>query len=86
MSEVLFGINASRVNPEVKQNLLRYQRECYRILADAFLRSSETLMTPRSAAILQIREMGVAITRMADELLALEQRTASAETRLEKAA
>jgi len=82
----LFGVSASRVNPEVKQNLLRYQRECYRILADAFLRPSETVTTPQSVAILQIREMGVAITRMADELLALEQRTASVATRLDRAA
>ncbi len=33
----LFGINAQRVNPEIKSKLLRYQRECYQVLAAAFL-------------------------------------------------
>ena len=30
----LFGIDASRVKPELKEMVLRYQRECYRVLAD----------------------------------------------------
>ena len=33
----LFGINASRVKEEIRDNLIRYQRDCYRILAQAFL-------------------------------------------------
>ena len=82
----LFGINASRVKAEIRENLIRYQRECYRVLADAFLRPGEMVVTPQTAAILQIREMGLAITRMADEMLALEQRTATVETRLDRAA
>ena len=82
----LFGISSSRVKPEIKENLLRYQRECYRVLADAFLRPAEVAVTPQTAAILQIREMGVAITRMADQLLAIEQRTETVENRLDKAA
>lgn len=30
----LFGIDAKRVKPELKELVLRYQRECYRVLAD----------------------------------------------------
>ncbi|AYZ83029.1 phage antirepressor N-terminal domain-containing protein [Pseudomonas aeruginosa] len=30
----LFGIDANRVKPELKEMVLRYQRECYRVLAD----------------------------------------------------
>lgn len=30
----LFGIDASRVKPELTEMVLRYQRECYRVLAD----------------------------------------------------
>lgn len=32
----LFGINASRVKEEVRERLIRYQRECYRVLSEAF--------------------------------------------------
>lgn len=32
----LFGINASRVRPELKEKVIRYQRECFRILWQAF--------------------------------------------------
>lgn len=32
----LFGVNANRVKEGIRDNLIRYQRECYRVLADAF--------------------------------------------------
>lgn len=32
----LFGINADRVKPEIRERLIRYQRECYDVLAEAF--------------------------------------------------
>lgn len=34
----LFGIDASRVKPEVRETVIAYQRECYRALADYWLR------------------------------------------------
>lgn len=36
LSGWLFGINATRVNPEAKDRLIRYQRECFKVLAEAF--------------------------------------------------
>lgn len=36
----LFGINVKRVKPEIKERLLTYQRDCYRVLADAFGRNA----------------------------------------------
>ncbi len=36
ISGFLFGINADRVKPEVRERLIQYQRECYRVLAEAF--------------------------------------------------
>ena len=33
----LFGINANRVKPELRDRLITYQRECYQVLAAAFL-------------------------------------------------
>ena len=32
----LFGINASRVKPDLQEGVIRYQRECFRILWQAF--------------------------------------------------
>jgi hypothetical protein len=81
----LFGINANRVKAEIRERLIRYQKECYRVLADAFLETSvadEDWMTtsPETRAALErIREMGQAVARMADEQLRIM-------TRLDKAA
>jgi hypothetical protein len=33
----LFGINANRVKPELRDRVITYQRECYQVLAAAFL-------------------------------------------------
>lgn len=76
----LFGINANRVKPEIRDRVLRYQKECYRILADAFLQTStntEDWMTtsPETrAALIQIRETGRAVMQMAEEQLRIMQR------------
>lgn len=68
----LFGINAQRVNPEVKSKLLRYQRECYQVLADAFIDRSvpdDWMQTsPETiAALKQIRENALAVAQLAEE-------------------
>ena len=82
----MFRINAGRVKPEVKANLIRYQRECYRVLVDAFsARSVGTAVSP-SASLLQVREMGLAIARMAEEQIEFEARLTKTESRLDKAA
>ncbi len=71
----LFGINANRVKKEIRDRLIRYQEECYRVLADAFLtQSPETAVSTTQANLIQIREMGRAITRMADEQLQMDRR------------
>jgi hypothetical protein len=68
----LFGINAQRVNPEVKSKLLRYQRECYQVLADAFVNRivPDDWMQANPEAILalqQIRENALAVAGLAEE-------------------
>jgi hypothetical protein len=40
----LFGLNASRVKPELRERILRYQRECYDVLWNAF--KADILPTP----------------------------------------
>ncbi|MCA9938203.1 MAG: ORF6C domain-containing protein [Anaerolineales bacterium] len=38
----LFGIDANRVRPEIRDRLIRYQKECYRILTQAFQKQEVT--------------------------------------------
>lgn len=75
----LFGINPKRVKPEIAQKLISYQRECYHILANAFLETSQseglsTSSPEEQMALVQIREMGRAIMQMAEEQLQIMQR------------
>ena len=67
----LFGIDATRVKPELKEKILRYRRECYRVLWQAFQGQVFTVVeqesSPAVAALNQIREMGLAIVRMAEQ-------------------
>lgn len=76
----LFGINANRVRKEIKDRLIRYQRECYRILASAFrpLPSESAGL----ATLEQVRDMGLAIATLAQEQMEFEQRV---ENRLDQA-
>lgn len=82
----LFGINAERVKPEIRERVLTYQRECYRVLARAFLQPEETAVSPANATLLQVREMGLAIARMAEEQMEFDRRLGQTEERLDKAA
>lgn len=83
----LFGINANRVKEEIRDRLLRYQKECYEVLANAFLtRSTETAVSSTEASLVQVREMALAIARLAEEQIEFDRRLVSTETRLDKAA
>lgn len=85
----LFGINASRVRPELRDKIIRYQRECFKVLWDAFanrLAPAAPEETPAVVALTQIRELGRAIMQMADEQLAHERRITTTESRLDRAA
>ena len=69
----LFGINANRVKAEVRDNLIRYQRECYRVLAEAFREGrlvitddqfDELLMQTDNDAV-QAYKMALAVVKLA---------------------
>jgi hypothetical protein len=75
----LFGLNVSRVKEELRPRLLQYQRECYRVLADHFGTRSMA-RTATSSGLVQVREMGLAIVRMAEEQMAFEARLGDTET------
>jgi hypothetical protein len=76
----LFGINASRVKEEIRAKLIRYQEECYRVLAEAFregrLSSDATfdeLLQSDSDAV-QAYKMALAVVKLARNQIVLEAR------------
>src|SRR5262249_23601271 len=56
----LFGINASRVKPELKDKVIRYQRDCYRVLWEAFHPQALASPPAGSSVLEQIRATGIA--------------------------
>ncbi len=71
----LFGIAASRVKPELQEKIVRYQRECYRVLSESFQQQKvisvndelfqELLATDSPAA--QAYKMVMAMAQMAKQ-------------------
>ena len=83
----LFGVSAERVKPEIRERLIRYQKECYRVLARAFVKEPTAGdVSPTTATLLQVREMGRAIMQMAEEQIKFERRLTTSGSRLERAA
>lgn len=90
----LFGISASRVKPSLRDKILRYRRECYRVLADAFKEGRLTRSTDLEALersdlpAAQAYRMAMAVADLARNQLLLEhrltQRIDMHETRLEQ--
>ena len=79
----LFGVSANRVKDEIRARLIRYQRDCYRVLASAF---QQTAVSPTMANLAQIRGLALAIAQMAEEQMEHERRISATETRLQQAA
>jgi hypothetical protein len=83
----LFGINASRVKAELREKVIRYQRDCYRVLWDAFNPqplSVQDTEHPQATTILeQIRATALAVAQLAEQQLQMEQHLTK---RLDKAA
>jgi ferritin-like metal-binding protein YciE len=89
ISGFLFGVNANRVKKEIRDRLLRYQRECYDVLAEAFVEGrltadptfSELLKSESPAA--QAYKMARAMMELARNQLLLESRLETHDLRLE---
>lgn len=82
----LFGISATRVKADVRERLLRYQRECYQVLAQTFMGTPSESDSATMMALSQVREMGLAIVRMAEEQMEFERRLTTTESRIDQAA
>lgn len=80
----LFGINADRVRPEIRARLIRYQEDCYLVLATAFregrLTTSrptfEDILAQADPATVQAYQMAQAIVQLARNQVELEARIA----------
>ena len=76
----LFGINADRVKSELRNRVIRYQRECYRVLSEAFQEGRLTtdptfdeLLQTDSGAV-QAYKMALAVVKLARNQVMLEGR------------
>ena len=74
----LFGVNASRVKSDLRERLITYQRECYRVLSRHFT-SPAPAATSTSSALAQVEAMGLAIATMAREQMEMESRLGKTE-------
>ena len=84
----LFGINPKRVKPEMKANIIRYQSECYRVLADAFLTPGTTVQPVEASdePLVQLHNMALVIAATTREMLATKYLAQSNAQRLDRAA
>ena len=89
LSGWLFGINATRVKEEVRDRLIRYQRECYKVLAEAFTEgrltaepSFDDLLASDSPAAMAYK-IASALQLMARQQLLLESRVDKHDSHLE---
>jgi ferritin-like metal-binding protein YciE len=70
LSGWLFGINATRVKDEVRDQLVRYQRECYKVLSEAFQEGRLTA-DPVLSELLQIDSEAVQAYKMLQAMVKL---------------
>jgi len=84
----LFGVTASRVKEDIRPKLLRYQRECFRVLWDAFkadmlpeLQEPATDLTPAEQTLVQAE----ALYNLARQQVAMERWLMHHDRRLEAA-
>ena len=94
----LFGINADRVKPEVRDRVIRYQRECYRVLHEAFQEGRLTAdpspiddLLKMDSEAAEAYRLAMAVVKLARHQLLLEatqrqhgSKLANHETRLEE--
>ena len=77
----LFGISASRVKPELRDRIIRYQRECYDVLFEAFTEgrltsdsSFDDLLKQASSDVVEAYQIAQAIMKLARNQIMLDAR------------
>ncbi len=81
----LFRINPNRVKPEARDDLVHFQRDCYRILYDVYYGRALATRTEATSPLAQVRDMGLAIARLAQEQIEHEIRLTTVEGRIDRA-
>ena len=88
----LFGVDSSRVKSELQLKIVRYQRECFRILWQAFhtealaVSGNAGSITKKSEAISElerIRDMGLAMVRLAEQQIEMHHKLEEHDNRLD---
>jgi hypothetical protein len=81
VSGFLFGINPSRVKEEIKEKLIQYQLECYRVLNEAFQEGRLTAEVPFSELlntadpdVVQAYQIAQAVVKLARNQILMEAR------------
>lgn len=81
LSGFLFGINADRVNPEYREDVLRYQRECYKVLSEALSEGRlitdvtfDDLLQTADPGSVQAYQIAQAVLRLAKNQIMLDAR------------
>ena len=81
LSGFLFGINADRVKPEYREDVIRYQRECYKVLSEALSEGRLTVDAPfddllqvADSGAVQAYQIAQAVMRLARNQILLESR------------
>jgi antirepressor protein len=73
----LFGITASRVRPDLHDKIVRYRRECFRVLWAAFkheiLPPAELALVAAQSAAALAYELATAVQNLAREQMEVEQ-------------
>lgn len=82
ISGFLFGVNANRVKPELRERVILYQRECYRVLNEAF-RHGRLTSTPAFDELLETDSHAVRAYKMALAIVELAQGQVIMEARLD---
>ena len=86
----LFGISASRVRAELREKIIRYQRECFDVLSEAFQEGRLTadpsfsdLLRQEDSAAVQAYKSALAVVQLAKAQVLMEARLDAHEQRLE---
>ncbi|PIE82215.1 MAG: hypothetical protein CSA11_01300 [Chloroflexi bacterium] len=89
ISGFLFGINANRVKSELRERLIHYQENCYKVLAKAFQEghltadpSFDDLLQSASADTLEAYQLALALVKLARNQILIEARLENNEVRL----
>lgn len=82
----LFGISGTRLKkPEMAEKLRLYRRDCFRVLWREFGQRDAVPAPAGSAALLQVRDIGLALVHMAEEQMQLQTQVETVTVRVDEA-